>query len=126
MAAFDNPVFVKSSDAGADLSTHQYKAVKYDGSGNLAVCGLGESASGFLQNDPNAAGKSGDVMKLGITRAIAGAAIATKGLKLASDASGRVIVASTGHHVIGISEGTAGALGDIIPVLVCLGGAPLP
>jgi len=122
--AYDNPVLVKSHDAAADLSSDQFKAVAYDGSGNLVVAGVGASACGFLQNDPDDVGKAGDVMMLGISRAIAGAAV-LKGAKLASDASGRVVTAGTGNHVIAIAQAAAGAAGEIIPVLVTLGGAPL-
>lgn len=123
MAAYDNPVLVKSHDAGADLSAAQFKAVKYNGSGNLVVAGAGESACGLLQNDP-ALGQTGDVMLLGISRAIAGDAVA-KGAKLAADAQGRLVTAASGDHVVAIAQDVAAAAGDIIPVLVCLGGAPL-
>lgn len=120
MAAFDNPILVLSETAGADLSAAQFKAVKYDVSGNLVLAGAGELACGVLQNDP-ALNQTGDVMVLGVTRAIAGAAFA-KGVALASNGTGLLVAAAGGDHVVGLSRGAAAASGDIVPVLVTLGG----
>lgn len=120
MAAYDNPVLVLSESAGIDLSTHQFKAVKYDGSGNLILCTAGALAAGVLQNDPTS-GQAGDVMVLGVSRAIAGGSFA-KGVALASNAAGLLVAAAGGDHVVGVSRGAAGASGDIVPVLVTLGG----
>lgn len=120
--AYDNPVLVKSHTAGADLSALQFRAVKFVGS-DVNVAGLGENACGILQNKP-ASGDAADVMILGISRALSGAAFAA-GAKLSCDAVGRVILAASGHHVIGIAQEAAGGADEIVAIQVALGGAPL-
>jgi hypothetical protein len=122
--AYDNPVLVKSFDAGADLSASQFKVLKFDGSGNVVLCGLGENACGVLQNKP-ASGGAADAMLLGVSRALSGAAFAA-GAKLACDASGRLIGAASGQHVVAIAQSAASGANEIVPVLLALGGAPLP
>lgn len=65
-----------------------------------------------------------DVIQSGIAEATAGAAI-TRGALLSVDSSGRVITAaaSAGANVrtIGVALDSAGAAGDIIPILVAPG-----
>lgn len=85
----------------------------------------GESVLGFCTNKP-ASGKPADVALNGsIVRAKAGAAI-TVGAKLTpSGANGKIETAASGDHVCGIALQTADADGDIIEILVAVGGAPL-
>lgn len=64
-------------EAAADLSTKQYYAVKLDASGQIALCDTaGEKCFGVLQDKPAAADRECSVAVSGVTKAVAGAAIA--------------------------------------------------
>ncbi len=130
--AFENPHYCPPGlAAGADLSAHQYKFVKLNGTGQVVVCGAaGESAFGVLQDKPNAAGKAACVATLGVSKVVAGAAVAPGDL-VTTDAQGRAVAAvkaSTntadagaasdplvGSYVQGIAL-TAGAVDQLISV----------
>lgn len=117
--------------AGADLSTKQYFAVKVNSSGQAVLAGAGEAAIGILQNNP-ASGQVATVRTAYTTKAAAGGTIAA-GARVASDANGKMVVATAGRtntsdagasadaligsNVIGTAlEG--GADGEIIAVLI--------
>lgn len=103
---------------GADLSTHQYKIVKFDGSGDIVVATTKASdlLLGIIQDNPPS-GQACDVKCAGISKGIAGAAV-TKGARLTTDGSGRAIAWSTGEVQIGIALSAAAAAGDEISVLI--------
>lgn len=80
---------------------------------NLASTG-GEAIYGILQNNPTS-GLAADVGILGVSKAVAGAAI-TAGDYLMTDTSGRLItVVTTSHRVAQALEAATGA-GQIITV----------
>ena len=106
--------------AGADLSAAQYKAVKFDVNGNIVLAGAGEDALGILQDDP-ANGQVGTVKVYGVSKAIAGAAVA-RGAQVTPDAQGRVVAAAMGNTVIGKTLAAATGANEVIPVLVINGG----
>lgn len=122
--AYENPLLIKSFPANGDLSSSQYKVVELGSSGVSATNATTDVPVGVLQNKPTT-GLAADVMMLGISRCIAVAAI-TKGVKVSCTAAGKVQTAATGQHIVGIALEAASADGDIIPVLLTLGGAPLP
>lgn len=98
--AYNSNVNISNFRAGADLSaeSNRYKAVKFDGSGNIILATAGDPAIGFLYNLP----KSGRVAEVatigGGSLAIAAATIAA-GAFLKSDANGDLVVASTANDL---------------------------
>lgn len=118
--ASENPVLVKSHAAASDLSTHQFKAVRLNGSAALALTTAGQVALGILQNDPTS-GASGDVMQVGQSRAIASAAIAEMA-QVTTAASGKLVTASAGDPIVGIAKTAASGDNAIFTVLLAVGG----
>ena len=114
MKVREHPVLVLSDAAAADLSTHQHKLVKL--ASGIALCGAGEAALGVLQNDP-VSGQAADVLVMGVSRCIAGAAV-TAGAKVMSDAAGKAITATSTNQACGVALTAAAADGDLISILV--------
>lgn len=73
--------------AGADLSLKQFYAVKLDANAQVVAAGAGEDAIGVVQNKPKL-GEMATVRIAGITKMVAGAAIAA-GARVASGAAGK-------------------------------------
>jgi hypothetical protein len=112
--------------ANADLRTSQFLAVKpINNSGTTEVAlntTSGGKILGVLQNKPNT-GEPADVMIVGITKMVTGAAV-TAGLPVMSDGAGKAIAAATtGSTIIGYALRSSGGAGEIIDVLVlpCVG-----
>ena len=74
----------------------------------------GGRVTGVLQNKP-ILNEACEVMLTGVSKAEIGAAVAV-GARLASDATGRLITAVAGNHVVGEAETAAAAAGEIISV----------
>jgi 6,7-dimethyl-8-ribityllumazine synthase len=107
-----------TKNANADLRTHQFKFVKPVASDKIdLVTTLGGLSIGVLQNKPNT-GEVADVMVQGVSKVIAGAAIAS-GQLIASTAAGLAKVASAGEIVVGQSVSTTAGANEILEV--CLG-----
>jgi hypothetical protein len=122
--------------AGADLSTHQYKFVKINSSGQVVLCAAaGEDADGVLCNKP-VAGEIAEVQTISggsIAMVMAGGAI-TRGSLVKTTAAAKAAAAVlgttntsdagaasdplVGSFVLGRSLETAAADGDIIAVLL--------
>lgn len=121
--AFEQPGFKPTGlAAAADLSTQQFRAVKMTAALTVgAIAAVTDVPVGVLQNNPNAAGQAAEVMTSGITRMVAGAAIAVPS-SLTIDATGRAVTATLGtdttKHIIGQPLEAAAAAGDIIAVLI--------
>ena len=116
--AFDNAIQSITLPAAADLSAQQYRCITVNASGQAAVANATALVVGILNNDPGAAGQPATVGYAGVSKAIAGAAIAA-GARVTADANGAVIAAATaGDAVIGVALAAAGAAGDIIPILI--------
>jgi hypothetical protein len=133
-----------SVKASADLSADQHKFVDLDANGKARLAtAAGQKVLGVLQNDPAAADRAALIGYGGVTKVIAGAAIAVNAY-VSTDAAGKaratVAVASgTGHtktddagvaqdpligaHVVGIALEAAAADGDVIKVLLTNPGA---
>jgi len=112
--------------AGVDLSAQAGRAAKFDGAGAVIPASVaGENCIGFI-NAGVANAQPVTVQQYGtLTNAVAGVAI-TRGTKLSTDNQGRVIVAATGNHVLGIAMASQAVVGSPVKILVTLGGAPLP
>ncbi len=80
-----------SIDAGADLSTHQHKAVSVAGT----IAATGATAIGLLQNKPAASGRQASVGYQGLMKGYAGAAI-SKGAGVMVTTSGFLITVTSG------------------------------
>lgn len=109
---------VGTVDAGADLTAKQFHCVKLNGSGKfVSGSASGEKIVGILQNKPDS-GEVADVMINGVSKAVAGAAIAA-GAQIMANASGRVITAATtGSTIIGWALDAASADGEIISIIL--------
>lgn len=119
--AYEQPVALHGTfTASADLSTHQLKFVKISGSNTCTITAASTDAVvGVLQNKP-ALGQEASVMTLGISKCLAGAAVAA-GAEVMSDASARAITASAAagaNRVIGVALEAAAAAGEVISVLL--------
>lgn len=115
--AHDNPGKTISLPAAADLSTHQYKAVKVDGNGRAALCGADERAVGILQNDPDAIDKMATVMVDGVSKCIMSGNIAP-GTVVASDANGKVKAPAALSNTLGVVLDNGGADNAVGSLLV--------
>lgn len=102
MASTSQPKIL-SYKAGADLSAHQFKIVKFGADEKtIALCGAGERGIGVLQNAP----KSGEVAEVAIFGAgakVKAVGVITAGNSFASDATGFAKAATTGQFCLGVS-----------------------
>ncbi len=116
--AFETPGFAFSREASGDLSAAQHHCVNIDGNGQVAVVsGSGDDVAAILQNDPSAQVNEASLMKTGISKVVAGAAVVV-GVLVMSNASGRAITATSGQVVFGRALEAAGGDGETIPVLL--------
>lgn len=113
---------------GAAIEGGAFKAVKYDGSGNVVLASTaGEAIAGILPAQTPDALESGagvTVQVAGLGRMLAGGAL-KKGDLLAVSATGAAVKAAAGQTVIGMAR-EAGASGAILRVQLLLGGVTLP
>lgn len=108
--------------ASADNSGNQFRYAKVSGSGTATVCAApADVALGVIQNKPKA-GEAVDVMVTGVSKVVAGAAVAA-GAEVGPDAQGRAIAAVTGTRAFGIALEAASAAGQIIAVALPFGRA---
>lgn len=102
--------------AAADYSAaaNQGKIVKIDTAADyqvVLVSTLGARGDGVLMNRP-ASGAAAEVVTDGMTKAQCGAAIASAGLELTPDATGRLITAVSTNFVMAISLTTTAAAAE--------------
>jgi hypothetical protein len=122
MTTFNKSNNISNFKAGADLSaaTNKYLAVKFDGSGDIVLCGAGELAVGFLFNLP-ALGDAAEVATLGGgALGISNATIAA-GVLVKSDANGKLVAAATADDLAIARTMKASVANDVVevqPVLV--------
>jgi len=115
------PVLEATKPNLVSLAAAQFLFAVDDGAGNAAVNAvLGGPSVGVIQNDP-AANEATSLMVYGISKVVAGAAIAS-GALVSSDASGRAITQPgvAPNHQLGIAWEAATAAGQIISVLLTL------
>lgn len=111
---------IQAFKAGADLSSSQYKIVKWDTTNNQVVlCGDAEKPMGVLMNAP-ASGEIAEVavsggakVKIASTISIASGALAS----VASAASGVARAAVAGEWALGTFV-DSGVSGDVIPMII--------
>lgn len=114
-----NITLSKNFQAGAAISA--FTLVKHGTADDIAVAAAAASdlVIGATQDIAPASGERVDVAITGIAYITAGAAV-TRGKRLMSDASGRVIeaaaAAGTNVNTIGVALESASALGDVIKV----------
>jgi hypothetical protein len=106
-----------SVPASGDLTASQYRFMQINSSGKLALSGTAGRPDGVLQDDPDADGVPGALAIAGVSKVVAGAALAA-GLDVTSDSTGRAVAAATGDEVAGTTMGAATGAGSIIPVLL--------
>lgn len=87
----------------------------------VACSSAGEQITGIALNVSDAAGQAVKVALIGVSVAIAGAAV-TKGKSLQVDASGRLIEASSADEVCGYALTAAAAANDQFTVVLGYGG----
>ncbi len=107
--------------AGADLSAAQYKFVKLNSSGQAVVCSSATDIPiGVLQNDP-ASGAEAEVLVIGGTKIIAGAAIA-EGAQVGTSTAGKAVALVAGtdttKYVAGALLTESGADGEIVTAVI--------
>ena len=124
VTSFELPGFKFSLEAGADLSSGQYRFVKLDGSGLAVLCAaITDKPVGVLQNDPGL-GEEAEIMASGITKLEADSAIAI-GDELGTSADGQADTIVSGVDTTVFKAGqalqAAGAAGVIFAALIdCL------
>lgn len=123
--AYEIAGFLLPYEAGADLSSDQYKLVTVATDGQIDVTtsqSVGSSVDipvGVLQNKPGAQGEEASIMVKGVTKAIAGETIAIGELVTASTVTdGRMDDADGATDVILGMCLEGGAAGEIITVLL--------
>lgn len=131
--AFGNPLQSFSFTSTNDLSADQFRFVDLDAANSTSGVGnvilptvAGQKAIGVLQNKPTA-GQTAEVWILGISKVVAGAAVAAGDL-VATDNQGRAVTASTAgafpaaNFILGRALSAASGAGVVISVLLLPGG----
>ena len=117
--AYEIPGTNRTYETVGDMSGSQWKFVKPNGALVAAITATTDHAVGVLQNAPGKPGvgafKPGEnnaasVMIAGVTRVKCGAAVAA-GVPVTIDAQGRVVTATAGQKIVGITQ-TAGSAAD--------------
>jgi len=101
----------------ADYTADQYTFMKINSAGRAEQAGVADKADGVLQNKPNLQDRPANIAISGVTKMVAGAAVAL-GANVSPDANGEAITSVTGATVAGRALEAAGAQGDIIAVLL--------
>lgn len=113
--AYENPGKQITLPAAADLSALRYTGVVIDAAGRAAAPAAGGAIDGILQNKPSAVDRGATVMINGLSKAVAGAAVAA-GADLAVTAAGKFITAVTTNRRVARAVTAATADLDIITV----------
>lgn len=110
--------------ASADLSASQYRFAVINSSGQLAiVASNGANADGVLVTKPSAQGQAGSLQYDGVAKVVVASAV-TAGDAISSSANGRAQTATTGQRVLGRAMESASGAGQIVAVLLKVGGEP--
>ncbi len=110
---------IQAFTAGADLTAHQYKLVKFDSTNNSVIlCGDAEKPLGVLMNNPNTS-EVAEVAVQGGAKVKIASTMSTLSGSVASAANGVGRAAVAGEWSIGTQQDT-GVSGDIIPIIIDL------
>ena len=114
--AYKEKLRIITLQAGSDLSAKQYYCVTLQADQQLDLSGNGEEVTGILQNKPDAAGRPAEVAISGSVSKVELGGIVATGAIVASDAAGKVVLATTGEEVLGIciQGGASGAVGVVL------------
>lgn len=94
--AFEKDRYSVTRQAGQDLSTHKYKFVSLNSSGQVVLCSATTDVPyGILQNAPGSL-QPAVVMREGVSRLIFGGSIATATNNIGTDANGKGTVFTAG------------------------------
>ena len=102
-------------NAGADLSAKLFHLAKVDTDADLVLAGDGEAVAGVI-TEAAAADSPVTIQYGGIAKVVCGGSI-TAGAKVASDANGQAVLATTGEFAVGMAL-EAGASGRVIAVML--------
>lgn len=121
MAVWGNINWINGLLAGADLSSSQYKVVKFASTAGevIAVSATTDTAIGILQNDP-ADGQAAEIAGPGsVALALAGTSDLAVGELVGFNTTGQVVDHTTdGRFMIGQALTASTAVGDIVRVSV--------
>lgn len=113
--------FMESYPAAADLSTHQYKAVKFTATG-VDLCGAGERACGILTNTP-LSGNAAAVLHEGLACAfVNGASVNIAAGDPLESAAGGILVKSTADKKNIVAHAVEAATADGVRISMILTG----
>ncbi len=118
--ATEGQKFTQSLIAAADYRAAAFlgKIVKIDTAANeqaVVVASLGARGDGVLMNKPNL-GEPCEVVDTGYGKAQCGAAIASGGLELTPDATGRLITAVSTNTVMALSRNSTAGAGEFVGI----------
>lgn len=103
-------------EAGADLTTHQFKFVQVTVNG-IELAAAGGRIAGVLQNKPDT-GNAASVWGPGtVSKVVAGAAVA-KGADVTPDAQARAVTSATGNYIAGQALTAAASAGELVSVWI--------
>jgi hypothetical protein len=103
--------------ASADLSASQFLFMNISSTGAALNTTAGAMVDGVLQNKPDALNKPATVAYSGVSKVIAGAAVA-KGARVMSNTAGKAITGTATNIGVGRALEAASADGDAIAVLL--------
>jgi hypothetical protein len=113
--AFSHPVLIRSFDAGSDLSSYQYYAVKLSDEDTVALAGANEKVVGILLNKPES-GEEARVGTIGVFPHIMNEAAAVGKLVTATSGGKGEIADAAGEFCYGIVVQAATAQNDIVSI----------
>lgn len=122
--AFEMTTNELSIEAAADLSADQFRAVVADSNSQAARAGAAVPIIGVLQDKPTQQGQAAHVKIGGVSKGVAGAAVAA-GAQVATDATGRFVTAVATNPPAGMALSPAGAADEVFTVLITPGGSPI-
>ena len=121
MATYRQGAIKATEPAAGDLSAKQFYFMIWSSSNVTTATAVTDACTGVLQNKPAAAGRAAELIVVGPTKVVAGAAISA-GALLTTDTSGRAVTVTPGtdttKYILGRAMEAAGAAGDIIEAFV--------
>lgn len=115
----DRLAYPSDADLSAD-GAGQYRVVQRTATGFSLCTANDPDAIGILQDDP-ATGEAGTIKTDGVSKGQAGAAFTNRAL-LTTDATGRLVTATTGQNVVARALEAATAADQLVAVDIRLGG----
>lgn len=113
--AFSKQLMTDTVEAAADLSSYQYRFMKWSSGQATYVSTQGAASIGILQNNPAAAGRSAVIAYGGISELELGGNV-SQGDNLTSDTVGRGITATDPDEIVICEALSDGSSGERIPV----------